>query len=120
MDIKFVESHPFVRENLDKVALKRGPMVYCIEKADNKEGDVWNYRIDLNEKIEPENYQINSKRVIKLKAKGYDEDLQNWEGRLYSQAGRIKVGKKKIDVNLIPYFAWANREAGPMAVWIRK
>lgn len=120
MDIKFAESHPFVRENLDKVALKRGPMVYCIEKADNKEGDVWNYRIDLNEKIEPENYQINSKRVIKLKAKGYDEDLQNWEGRLYSQAGRIKVGKKKIDVNLIPYFTWANREEGPMVVWIRK
>ncbi|ABX31042.1 protein of unknown function DUF1680 [Petrotoga mobilis SJ95] len=58
--------------------------------------------------------------MIKLKAKGHDEDLQNWEGRLYSQAGRIKVGKKKIDVNLIPYFAWTNREAGPMAVWIRK
>ncbi|PNR97926.1 glycoside hydrolase family 127 protein [Petrotoga olearia] len=120
MDIKFVESHPFVRENLDKVALKRGPMVYCIEKADNKEGDVWNYRIDLNEKIEPENYQINSKRVIKLKAKGYAEDLRNWEGRLYSRARRIKVGKKKIDVNLIPYFAWANREEGSMVVWIRK
>ncbi|POZ93411.1 glycoside hydrolase family 127 protein [Petrotoga halophila] len=120
MDIKFVESHPFVRENLDKVALKRGPMVYCIEKADNKEGDVWNYLIDLNEKIEPENYQINSKRVIKLKAKGYHEDIQNWEGRLYSQSGRVKGEKKKIDINLIPYFAWANREEGPMAVWIRK
>jgi hypothetical protein len=120
MDIKFVESHPFVRENLDKVALKRGPMVYCIEKADNKEGDVWNYQIDLNEKIEPENYQINSKRVIKLKAKGYYEDLRNWEGKLYSQAGRIKGAKKKTDINLIPYFAWANREEGPMAVWIRK
>jgi len=120
MDIKFVESHPFVRENLDKVALKRGPMVYCIEKADNKEGDVWNYQIDLNEKIEPENYQINSKKVIKLKAKGYFEDLRNWEGKLYSQVGRIKEAKKKIDINLIPYFAWANREEGPMAVWIRK
>lgn len=120
MDIKFVESHPFVRENLDKVALKRAPMVYCIEKADNKEGDVWNYQIDLNEKIEPENYQINSKKVIKLKAKGYFEDLRNWEGKLYSQVGRIKEAKKKIDINLIPYFAWANREEGPMAVWIRK
>jgi len=120
MDIKFVESHPFVRENLDKVALKRGSMIYCIEKADNKEGDVWNYQIDLNEKIEPENYQINSKRVIKLKTKGYYEDLQNWEGKLYSQVGRIKEAKKKIDINLIPYFAWTNREAGPMAVWIRK
>ncbi|MGY4687782.1 glycoside hydrolase family 127 protein [Petrotoga sp. DB-2] len=120
MDIKFVESHPFVRENLEKVALKRGPMVYCIEKADNKEGDVWNYQIDLNEKIEPENYQINSKRVIKLKAKGYYEDLRNWEGKLYSQAGRIKRAKKKIDINLIPYFAWANREEGPVAVWIRR
>jgi len=120
MDIKFVESHPFVRENLDKVALKRGPMVYCIEKADNKEGDVWNYRIDFNEKIEPENYQINSKRVIQLKAKGYHEDIQNWEGRLYSQSGRVKGEKKKSDINLTPYFAWANREEGPMAVLIRK
>ncbi len=58
--------------------------------------------------------------MIQLKAKGYHEDIQNWEGRLYSQAGRVKEAKKKIDVNLIPYFTWANREEGPMVVWIRK
>ena len=120
MTIKYIESHPFVRENIEKVAIKRGPLVYCAEKADNKDDDVWNYIINLNGKFEQENSKIGSKRIIKLKVQGYFEEIKDWEGRLYKQLRNGDMETKEIKMTLVPYFSWANREEGPMNVWLRK
>jgi hypothetical protein len=120
MTIKYIESHPFVRENLEKVAIKRGPLVYCAEQADNKDGDVWNYIIDVNGDFEQENFEIGSKKILKLKTKGYVKDLKDWKGKLYKQLKNREMNTKEINMTLVPYFSWANREEGPMNVWLRK
>lgn len=120
MTIKYIESHPFVRENIGKVTIKRGPLVYCAEKEDNKEGDVWNYIIDINREVEEKNAEIEDKKIIKLKTKGYFEEIKEWEEKLYTKIESIKTDKKEVEINLIPYFAWANRSKGPMVVWLRR
>lgn len=118
--INYLESHPFVRENLEKVAIKRGPLVYCAEQADNKDGYVWNYIIDVNGDFEQENFEIGSKKILKLKTKGYVKDLKDWKGKLYKQLKNREMNTKEINMTLVPYFSWANREEGPMNVWLRK
>ena len=41
MPIERVACHPYVMENADRVALKRGPLVYCVEEVDNPDCDPW-------------------------------------------------------------------------------
>ena len=45
----------------------------------------------------------------------------DWEGRLYREAEGVRQGDgEPVRLTAIPYFAWANREAGRMQVWLRE
>jgi hypothetical protein len=90
MPVRRVVSHPQVGENAGKVALERGPLVYCFEGVDN------GGRIDhlcLNDEMD-------------FQAEHRPELLR---GLTVVRSG---------DMTAIPYYAWAHREAGQMAVWL--
>jgi hypothetical protein len=103
-----VISHPEVKENSGKIALVRGPIVYCAEWADNG-GSVSNLVLadDADLSIEHRDDFLNGLTVIKGKATavfgGRDED---------------SVLKKEQEFVAIPYYAWAHRGPGEMAVWL--
>jgi len=53
-----------------------------------------------------------------LKGTGRAIELSEWEGKLYRRVSKSK--EIAVDFTLVPYYAWANREPGPMVVWLRK
>lgn len=94
MPVEVVASDPRVKENVGKRAIQRGPLVYCMEEADNKE--------DFEKAILASDVMFTSVS---------DPGLLNGVVKITASAG----GK---NMTLVPYYAWDNREAGKMKVWI--
>jgi len=118
MEIEIIESHPKVEDNVGKVAIKRGPIVYCMEQVDNPWGDPRYMEIaDYNLKAEPSEIL---EGIVIIKGKGKIVDSRIWESNLYLPKEEVERNKKEVKFITIPYYAWANREKGPMTVWIRK
>ena len=90
MPVEVVEADPRVKEDVGKRAVQRGPLVYCIEEADNKtDFDV----ITINPQADWET--------------GFEADFLS---------GVVKITDGS--TTYIPYYAWDNREPGKMKVWI--
>jgi len=118
MEIEIIESHPKIKDNVGKVAIKRGPIVYCMEQVDNPWGDPRYMEIaDYNLKAEPSEIL---EGIVIIKGKGKIVDSRIWESNLYLPKEEVERNKKEVEFITIPYYAWANREKGPMTVWIRR
>ena len=117
MPVQLVEADPRVREDIGKVAVTRGPVVYCLEEADNGDQLQEVYlkeEPDFKETYEPDLL----KGVVTIHANGKRVSREGWEkNKLY----RTYTGKKYQDTVLkfIPYYAWTNRTPGEMTVWVR-
>ena len=117
MEVRLVRSHPLVVENRNHVALMRGPLVYCLEEVDLPEG------VKVSEIYFPSDLQVQANyaadklggaTILELEAKRVIEsDLPE---TLYSKYRTSK--KENVKINMIPYYAWANRGISEMAVWI--
>ena len=92
------ESHDRVRNNRNKVALSRGPIVYCFESIDNPEANIPKAIIDLSKDI-----------------------TQRFEKELFGGVYTL-IAKDENNNSLfaIPYYCWANREPSSMQIWIKK
>jgi DUF1680 family protein len=97
MPVEVVAADPRVKEDEGKRAVQRGPIVYCIEEVDNPEGFD---NLALSEGMDF--------KVEKLPKK-------QWWGHEIMQIS-ARTGEE--EMTLIAYFAWDNREAGKMKVWI--
>jgi alpha-N-arabinofuranosidase len=110
MPVRRVVSHGKITDNKGKVALQRGPIVYCAEWPDN-DGHVMNLVLADNAKLTTEHHKdmLNGVTVIKSKAVAlsYDKDGKT-------------VLKKEQDFTAIPYYAWAHRGPGEMSVWLAR
>lgn len=111
-----IRANPRVREDAGKVAVMRGPMVYCLEEADNGEA-LHLLRLsgqaEFSEQWEPELLQ----GVLLLSCDAERTPL--WaDEKLYTDEKPARSSPCRI--RWIPYYAWANRGVGEMAVWIRE
>ena len=115
MPVRRVYASPYVRQDLGKVCLMRGPLVYCLEEADN--GDNL-HLVSLPEESEiaPAQGEGVLSGMTTLKAKGLR--IVPEEGTLYR--GAPCRSKEETQLTFIPYFAWANRGVGEMTVWVRE
>lgn len=119
MMIQRVESHPHILGNRGRVALQRGPLIYCVEQADHPTADVWDIALPDDAEIEAEHLPDLLDGVTVLRAQGVATDPSEWEGALYAPYLRHSEMETHLaEIVAVPYFAWANREAGPMQVWI--
>ena len=118
MPVMVVESHPCVKENRGRIALIRGPLVYCVEQIDN--------RIPVGKLAMPvqqafvtkqENHLLGGIKTIRGRA----IDLGSVPGseELYGPVKQLDADKTEEFV-AIPYYAWANRGRCAMTVWIHK
>ena len=101
MEVRKTESHPLVEATQGEIALQRGPIVYCMEKAGNAQ---------LNPGIEdfnPLNFVI--PRDAELTAT-YNKDLLNGVVEITGDV-KYQSGSKLVDAKLqaVPYYAWNNR-----------
>ncbi len=110
MPVQRVLANDKVADDLGKVALQRGPIVYCAEWPDNN-GHVLNLVLSDIVKLKAERRKnlLNGVTVLSGKANGlsYDKDGKT-------------ILKKEQDFVAIPYYAWAHRGSGEMAVWLAR
>ena len=119
MDVRRVECHPHVAENADNVALMRGPLLYCLEGIDHP-------GVDLRDIVLPDDAAVTAVfddsllgGVVKLTAQAEAVvDDGSWAFRLYRTKGPAS-GTQAVELTAVPYYAWANREAGRLQVWLR-
>jgi len=118
MPARRIEAHPSIEADLGRVALMRGPLVYCLEAADHEGIDI--FAIALADDAPLQSTQRDDAlpiSIVVLRAQGeLSSGQSNWSTELYRQ---VRSGKgQEVEVTAIPYFAWANREKGKMRVWI--
>ncbi|MFV0541501.1 MAG: glycoside hydrolase family 127 protein [Aestuariibaculum sp.] len=115
MPVELMQANPLVEETKNQVAVKRGPLVYCLETEDMLDKvDVNTVVLDVNSEIAITPKQINNRNVMGISAKVFVEN-DNWENTLYRP---ISKQKEQTDVTFVPYFSWGNRNFEEMAVWV--
>jgi DUF1680 family protein len=107
-------AHPAVTADIGRVAMTRGPLVYCAEEVDNPGGPVQTLRLPREASLRVERRAEPFDAVV-IQADGVRLDTESWTGALYrSEAPRTEPVK----LTAIPYFLWNNRGSGSMSVWI--
>src|SRR5690606_14889503 len=115
MDAHLVEAHPLVEESRNQVAVKRGPVVYCLEAADLPAGKkLADVVIPASIKLEPVKLNIENSDIKALQGKALLIN-NNWENKLYQ---KVSNNREEVNIRLVPYYAWGNRKFGDMSVWL--
>jgi DUF1680 family protein len=117
MKATLVEANPLVEETRNQVAIKRGPIVYCLESPDlPKDVRVQDIAIGADAKLASrfDKSLLNGVTVVETKCSV--RPSADWEGKLYQPLDSARG--REIDVRFIPYYAWSNRGASEMSVWI--
>ena len=114
MTPKRLYANPKVRQDAGRVALKRGPLVYCIEAVDNGpglQGLSLPEAAEIRDAFEPELLG----GVVALSAAART-DAADWGGDLYRD---VPPQRRAAALRAVPYYAWDNRAPGEMLVWLR-
>ncbi|WP_235908358.1 aceric acid hydrolase [Roseiconus nitratireducens] len=116
MEAQLVEAHPLVEETRNQIAVKRGPLVYCLESSDlPHDVNIQDVAIPYDASFTPRFDKSLLGGVTVLEGKAEVVDAKPWGEELYRPFKPRE--SKEIDVKLIPYFAWANRGKSEMTVW---
>jgi DUF1680 family protein len=108
MPIRRVKSHVQVLDNADRAALVRGPVVYCAEWPDN-EGFVSNLVLPDDSLLQAEWREDLLNGVVLIKGSAV---------ALFSGGEEGNIGRRTQSFTAIPYYSWAHRGEGEMAVWL--
>jgi len=108
MPIRRIVCDERVKDNIGKTAFQRGPLVYCLEWPDVEGGQVLNVMIEKDAPLEAV-YRANLLGGLVV-LRGTAAEVSRTED------GQIRRTPRKFEA--IPYYAWAHRGKGPMAVWI--
>ncbi len=108
MPVRRIVAHESVAANRGRVALQRGPIVYCAEWPDNPGGRVRNLMLPDSARLRAEFRPDLLSGVVVLKGKALSLAMD----------ANGQVVKTEQDFTAIPYYAWANRGRGEMIVWI--
>jgi uncharacterized protein len=113
MPVERVYAHPNVSAAAGRVALQRGPLVYCLESVDNGQ--------HLNAIRLPRTAQLTSScepdllgGVTTLSANAVRSSAQRWDDLYRSHPRR----PEQVAIKAVPYFTWDNRAEGDMLVWL--
>ncbi len=111
MPVRFVEASPNCKHYAGRMAICRGPLVYCAEGADQPDVLLRDVRLSRSTPVTDQTVEIQGRILPSLCVKG---SVRVANDQLYQTA---PYAKKEVDVTLIPYFAWANRGMNDMTVW---
>jgi DUF1680 family protein len=113
MPVRRVAANPAVKADRGRVALQRGPIVYCLEAADNN-GQAFNRIIPPDAKLHAKWRPDLLGGVVVVEADALAAASSNWENKLYQPV----VAPNPTTITAVPYYAWDHREPGEMTVWI--
>lgn len=108
MEVRRIVSRPELKQNSDRVALGYGPMVYCVEGADNG-NTAFNFILSAEAgfSVQYEPGLLGGVNTISMMA-SVAEPYKDGQG----------ISMKAVSIKAIPYFSWNNRGAGEMQVWL--
>lgn len=116
MQVRMIESNPLVEETRNQTAIKRGPIVYCLEEMDVEDGQsIDNVLIPADMELKTVQTIIDGSQVIGLTGKARLTNDESWKNTLYRE---VKKSEKTVNIKLIPYYAWGNRGKSDMTVWM--
>ena len=116
MSVRLLEANPLAEEIRNQVVVMRGPLVYCLESMDIPSGkSIDNVLIPSDIKFKPVEKIIDGSRIVSLEGTANYLDDKSWDNVLYREIGNNKT---KVEISLIPYYAWGNRGKGEMTVWM--
>ena len=117
MSAQLIEAHPMAEEIRNQVAVKRGPIVYCLESTDLPES------VGMADVTIPPAVKLTSSfdsevlgGVTVLEGKAHVFAGGDWDETLYRPL--TDKQPKDVDIRLIPYYAWGNRGKSEMTVWL--
>ena len=117
MPVRLIEANPLVEEDVNQVAVQRGPVVYCLESPDLPRGTL------LSDVIIPANISLRARYdqrllggVTVVEGQGLARPAADWTGKLYREFQPADL--KPVKVRFIPYSVWANRGPSEMTVWV--
>jgi DUF1680 family protein len=108
MEVRKLVARQEVTANEDRIAIQRGPLVYCVEGADNN-GKAWNILIPENATFTVFQHQVLDEKVMAVQA-----EMKVMTGS--EDGATLQAETKKITA--IPYYTWANRGQNEMQVWL--
>jgi DUF1680 family protein len=136
MPVRRVVANDNVADDNGKVALQRGPLVYCVEWPDVKDGHVVNLLLSDDAPLWAEFQEhrlLAGNQPVRVASAARSAPLSNESNNeifgglevvrgqavslRYADAHK-RIEKEKTEFTAIPYFAWANRGRGEMAVWL--
>ncbi len=113
MPIRRIAANPRVQADVGRIALQRGPIVYCLEGTDNS-GAVRDIALPRDRELEAHLESDLLGGVMVITGKALRPQPVEWSGKLY----RPVSTDREIPITAIPYYAWDHREAGEMVVWL--
>jgi uncharacterized protein len=117
MPPRLMEANPLVEEDLNQVAIQRGPIVYCLESPDLPPGvKISDVKIPSDMKLTTRYDRRLLDGVVILEGKALARPEENWGGKLYSEFQPQEL--KPLNVKFIPYSVWQNRGPSEMSVWL--
>lgn len=108
--IRRVAAHPKVEANVGRLAIVRGPVVYCLEDCDNP-CRVSELAIAPGAELQAEFEPDLLGGVVAIRGKGTHRGLVETDDG-------FGIESRPVDLTAVPYYAWDNREPGEMVVWV--
>ena len=115
---RLIEANPLVEEAKNQIAVKRGPIVYCLEGEDIEGGyNINDIAIPTDIQFTEQKMSLNGHEMMVLKGEAVLVNQKKWDNQtLYRELQPIT--KKKVKIQLIPYYAWDNRGIQDMSLWL--
>lgn len=117
MPVRLMKANPKVRADIGKVAVMRGPLVYCLEEEDNG-SELHKIRVSNPMEFKASFHNEKLGGIVTLHSTGeklVGED--SYQAKLY--VADVEDKYEEISLTWIPYYTWANRTPGEMVVWVR-
>lgn len=116
MPIERMTAHPAVHQDIGKIALQRGPLVYCLEEVD--------HYAPVDRIILPTDAVLTSsfkadilEGVVVIEGEALIPSIADWEEVLYKAKAATQF-INNVHLQAVPFYAWDNRKPGAMVVWI--
>ena len=119
MPVRRIYGNPLVRHQAGQVAVQRGPLVYCLEQADNGE-QLHNLQLPRDARFSAVEGKGIFARKILLQAPGYKQTAKDAENQALWHYDRAPSSRQPQVLTFIPWFSWANRGEGEMRIWVNE
>lgn len=122
MPVRQWESHPEVHENAGRMAISRGPVLYCLEAVDHPGADINSLVLDAHTPLTPVFDATLLGGAVLLKGQAqHVAKAHGWGSSLYQAVDPdAQATPTPVAVQAIPYFLWQNRGPSQMAVWVKR